>query len=222
MTYFEPSDLSGVGLVRAVAKMTVSVAENFWEGLSSAEVLAIGRAHIAAEWSFLPDSWSSRQVAEALRGVVPRWDDDEEPIYADGELIGMVRAGGECFWAADPWAGADAAEVAWAAKARAGCDDDDDEKVKAARAYVAARDEASAAWEAWSDDESSAVLRQAVAKAMVKRAAAHAVWAARTDAAKKFGDWDAAPAGSAAKAAAATAWAAALNAVDDAEAKKEP
>jgi len=176
MTYFEPSDLSGVGLIRAVAKMTVSVAENFWEGLSSAEVLAIGRAHIAAEWSFLPDSWSSRQVAEALLGVVPRWDDDEVPIYAAAEPIGMVRVGGECFWAADPWAGADAAEAAWAAKARAGCDDD--EKVKAARAYVAARDEASAAWEAWSDDESSAVLRQAVAKAMVKRAAAYAVWAA--------------------------------------------
>jgi len=76
--------LAGVELIRAIADMTRWTSEDFWAGMSAEQVVAIGRAHRDSEWDFLPDRWTTRQVEEALAGVVPRWaGDDEQPIYGE-------------------------------------------------------------------------------------------------------------------------------------------
>lgn len=43
------------------------------EDFTSAELLAIGRAHLGSEWDIYPGSWSARQLREAIAGVVPRF-----------------------------------------------------------------------------------------------------------------------------------------------------
>ena len=46
------------------------------------QLLKIYRAQLASGWDFLPDQWTSRQHREALKGIVPQWDENEMPIYA--------------------------------------------------------------------------------------------------------------------------------------------
>lgn len=45
------------------------------------QLLAIYRAYRASGWDIFPDRWAWRQVEEALRGIPPQWDKDEQPIY---------------------------------------------------------------------------------------------------------------------------------------------
>lgn len=43
------------------------------EDFSSADLLAIGRAHLGSEWDIYPGAWSARQLREAIAGLVPRF-----------------------------------------------------------------------------------------------------------------------------------------------------
>jgi len=83
--YDDEDALAGVELIRAIADMSRWTSEDFWAGKTAEQVIAIGRAHRASEWDFLPDQWSPRQVEEALEGIVPRWGgEDERPLYGSG------------------------------------------------------------------------------------------------------------------------------------------
>lgn len=41
----------------------------------------IYRMWISSEWDFLPDTWTERQVKEALAGVTPAWLEEGNPFY---------------------------------------------------------------------------------------------------------------------------------------------
>ena len=54
--------------------------ERFLDRFTAEQLLAIGRAQIACEWDNPPDTWTVKQVRAALRGKVPRFDDDGRPL----------------------------------------------------------------------------------------------------------------------------------------------
>jgi len=59
-----------------------NVNENFLAHHSTAELLQIHRAWLASGWDISPEAWTDRQVREAKRGIVPRWDQvTERPVY---------------------------------------------------------------------------------------------------------------------------------------------
>jgi len=55
--------------------------EGFNEHYTAEQLIQIYRMQIASGWDFWPDEWTTRQVKEALAGIVPQWNDNEEPIY---------------------------------------------------------------------------------------------------------------------------------------------
>lgn len=55
--------------------------EGFSDQFTLDQLIKIWRAQRASEWDFTPDMWTRRQVKEALKGKVPRWDDNERPVY---------------------------------------------------------------------------------------------------------------------------------------------
>lgn len=65
--------------------------EGFLDQFTAEQLVTLYRAHLACGWDFLPDSWTPRQVREALRGIVPMWDDDERPYYAKADARDHVH-----------------------------------------------------------------------------------------------------------------------------------
>lgn len=45
------------------------------------QLITLRRAWRKSEWDILPVDWTARQLREALDGVVPQWDDEENPVY---------------------------------------------------------------------------------------------------------------------------------------------
>lgn len=43
------------------------------------EWLKLYDAYKVIDWDFTPDEWTEQQVADALAGLVPQWDDNENP-----------------------------------------------------------------------------------------------------------------------------------------------
>jgi len=75
---------TGAEELRRCVAMCDAMPEDFNDKFTSSQLLQLWRAHIASDWEFLPHQWSARQRAEALSsggGMVPRWDDSEQPIY---------------------------------------------------------------------------------------------------------------------------------------------
>lgn len=67
--------------LRAMVNVFSYCNETFNQRYSIDELFAIYKAHVLAEWDFLPDSWTDRQLKEAIKSIVPRWNDNEKPIY---------------------------------------------------------------------------------------------------------------------------------------------
>lgn len=55
--------------------------ETFNQQFGPGELFAIHRAWMLSGWDIYPDKWAPRQVAEALKGKPPKWDDRERPVY---------------------------------------------------------------------------------------------------------------------------------------------
>lgn len=55
--------------------------ETFNQHYSIDELVMLHRAWMFSGWDISPDRWSARQLNEALCGVAPRWDDNENPVY---------------------------------------------------------------------------------------------------------------------------------------------
>lgn len=72
---------TGIAQLRAAVVALGHVRESFLQRFSAAELLKINAAWLASEWDFYPDAWTERQIREALRGVAPRWDAAERPVY---------------------------------------------------------------------------------------------------------------------------------------------
>jgi hypothetical protein len=56
--------------------------ETFLQRYNVKQLMKLHFAMMACEYDFLPDQWTDRQVKEALKGIVPNWDDNEKPVYA--------------------------------------------------------------------------------------------------------------------------------------------
>lgn len=75
---------TGAQELRAAVKAFDYCNESFLDQFTSEELIKIYRVLQKCEWDFLPDTWTKRQVKEALQGKVPRWDDSKDkikPVY---------------------------------------------------------------------------------------------------------------------------------------------
>ena len=77
--------LTGMEQLRQAVAGLNNCNETFLEVFSAEELLMLHRAWCASAWMFYPDEWASRQVFDALRGIVPDWDGDERPIYHENQ-----------------------------------------------------------------------------------------------------------------------------------------
>lgn len=71
--------MTGAEELRAAVRMLNGCSESFLDRHTLAELVTICRAWRAAEHDYPPDTWTTRQVAAAIRGIVPRWNDKGEP-----------------------------------------------------------------------------------------------------------------------------------------------
>jgi hypothetical protein len=69
--------------LRLIVRNMDSTRESFNDSYTTEQLIQIYRMQLASEWDFYPDQWTARQVREALAGKVPRWTDDEKPLYAE-------------------------------------------------------------------------------------------------------------------------------------------
>jgi hypothetical protein len=56
--------------------------ESFNQRWNIADLIQLYRMHVSSNWDFLPDTWTERQITEALdENKAPDWDDKEQPVY---------------------------------------------------------------------------------------------------------------------------------------------
>lgn len=73
--------LTGAEEMRLCISNANITSESFNDRYTAAQLLQINRMLILSEWEIYPDKWSTRQVREALKGMPPRFDNDERPVY---------------------------------------------------------------------------------------------------------------------------------------------
>lgn len=73
--------LFGIEEIRHAAASFSRNNETFNQRFTAEELIIIWRAWNQSGWDFYPEQWEERQVQEALKGVPPRWDDNEQPVY---------------------------------------------------------------------------------------------------------------------------------------------
>lgn len=67
--------------MRAMVRLFNNCREGFNEQFGMRQLEKLYDAYKACGWDIAPDRWTARQVREALRGVLPQWDDEERPMY---------------------------------------------------------------------------------------------------------------------------------------------
>ena len=77
----EFNNLTGMEKMRRIVKALNNCNESFLDQFPFNDLMKIYSAWLASEGTFLPDQWTERQVRDALRGIAPRWDFTEKPIY---------------------------------------------------------------------------------------------------------------------------------------------
>lgn len=68
-------------MLRIIVRNMDYTNEDFNERWSIEQLILIFRMHLKCGRDFFPHSWTERQVQEALRGIVPRWNDAEDPVF---------------------------------------------------------------------------------------------------------------------------------------------
>jgi len=67
--------------LRHIAQNYSSVRESFLQQFNLEELVMIHRCWMASGFDIAPDKWLPLQVTEALRGILPCWDDQEAPRF---------------------------------------------------------------------------------------------------------------------------------------------
>lgn len=75
------AELTGVEQLRRTVALLNNCNETFNDRYTAAELMRLGEMYRACAWDFAPDRWEGRQLAEALCGIVPQWDENERPVY---------------------------------------------------------------------------------------------------------------------------------------------
>jgi len=73
--------LTAIEFLREMIKAFDWVNESFNMSFTVEELIKIRKAWLVCEWDFYPDQWTERQVQDALNGIIPKWDHNEQPIY---------------------------------------------------------------------------------------------------------------------------------------------
>ncbi len=73
--------MTGIEKVRDMKAVFSSCNETFLGQFDVMQLVQIRRMWLASEWDFFPDRWTERQIAEALAGRPPTWDENESPTY---------------------------------------------------------------------------------------------------------------------------------------------
>jgi len=75
--------MTGMEFLRNMVRAFDGCREDVLDRFTVEELIAIRRAWLASGWEFYPDQWSDAQIDAALRGIPPKWDDNEQPIEED-------------------------------------------------------------------------------------------------------------------------------------------
>ena len=67
--------------LRHITQNYASVSESFLQQFNLEELVMIHRCWMVSGFDIYPDKWLPLQVTEALRGIVPQWDDQEVPRF---------------------------------------------------------------------------------------------------------------------------------------------
>ena len=82
MTPQEFKEKPAIEHLRLIVQNFDSLNETFNQRFSFDQIIAIHKAWMLSEWDINADRWAARQIREAIRGIPPRWDENEEPVYA--------------------------------------------------------------------------------------------------------------------------------------------
>lgn len=109
MTPQEFKEKPAIDHLRLIVQNFDSLNETFNQRFSFDQIIAIHKAWMLSEWDKNADTWTARQVREALRGIPPHWDDDEKPVYrtkseADLRCAGFIPASESREEAGQAWA----------------------------------------------------------------------------------------------------------------------
>lgn len=78
----------GLTAIEQLRKMLLAFSplrESFLMQFNVTQLRFLYRAWLACDWDYYPDRWHRRQVLEACRGIVPRWDEHGTAPVFDGE-----------------------------------------------------------------------------------------------------------------------------------------
>ena len=67
--------------LRLIVQNFDSLNETFNQRFSLEQIFALHKAWMLSDWDINADLWTVRQIREALRGVPPNWDENENPVY---------------------------------------------------------------------------------------------------------------------------------------------
>lgn len=70
-----------IELLRLYVRNLNCCGEAFLDRFTLPELLTLAEMQLASDADFDPHSWTERQIADALAGKAPRWDDDDRPVY---------------------------------------------------------------------------------------------------------------------------------------------
>jgi hypothetical protein len=82
MTIEEYNKLYDIEKMRMAINTFAYCNETFLQRYNVKQLMKIHSIMVSCEWDFLADQWTERQLREALKGIVPKWDDNEKPVYA--------------------------------------------------------------------------------------------------------------------------------------------
>ena len=75
--------MTGAERLRATVRMVDNCRESFVDEFTTDNLVTLWMAYFLSDYDWTPDHWSRRQVARAMGGIVPTWDESGEPVYYD-------------------------------------------------------------------------------------------------------------------------------------------
>lgn len=72
----------GIELIRMAVRLFDGCNETFNERFATTELILIADAYQRCGWDVRPDVWEEQQIAQALRGIVPQFEETESRIRA--------------------------------------------------------------------------------------------------------------------------------------------
>lgn len=72
--------ITGIDELRGTLNLMNNCRESFCQRFSAAELIQLARRYRECDFDIAPDYWTPSQVLAGLAGVVPKWDENDDPI----------------------------------------------------------------------------------------------------------------------------------------------